>query len=435
MWGKIPYYYETDTDYRKPNDLSVTAVGQAIITDLNTAIGLLPATPRNGEVGRATSWTATAYKGRVQVYLGLWSDALTTLRAVQTSGVYALEASYDRVWTAFPQFANGKETIFAYLASVNDGEPNGQNGNWGETLNFPHGGSPFGCCGFHQPSQNLANFYATDAATGLPKAFTSPATWNNRDSVWVASITDTLDPRIDWTIGRDRVPYKDWGMHDTLWIRSRSYGGRYSPKKNAHEKSSGQQSQVGWNAAQLNSVHIHLYRYADMLLMLAEAEVEAGTIANAQAIVNQIRTRAGVTGQGCGAGSTNTALVARYPTCAGDDRIAVPLTDASIRWATYRVGLYTTPWPDVATAREAVRLERRLELGMEGQRFFDLRRYGEATATATINGYLTKELTRRTYKTAQAPYESRNNFYPIPQIEIDLSKVAGADRLTQNPGW
>lgn len=433
MWGNIPYYYETDTDYRKANDLGVAGVAAAILADLDAAIALLPAAPRNGQVGRATSWTAKAYKGRLQVYTQQYAAAITTLRDVVNSGPYLLETSFDHVWTGFQAFANGKETILAYEASANDGEPNGGNANYGERLNFPHSGSPFGCCGFHQPSQNLANFYVT-GANGLPKAFSDP-NWNTRDSTFVASVTDTLDPRMDWTIGRDNVPYKDWGLHTAGWIRAPSYGGRYSPKKNAHEKASGAASKVGWVPEQTNSVHIHVFRYADLLLLLAEAEVEQGTIAAAQAIVNQIRARAAVTAQGCGAGSTEATLVARYPACAGDDRLAVPINDASIGWATYRVGQYTTPWPDQATARTAVRYERRLELGMEGQRFFDLRRYGSATAQQVINDYLNVEKNRRTYKAVQLPYASRNDFFPIPIVQIDLSKVGGQDRLTQNPGW
>jgi starch-binding outer membrane protein, SusD/RagB family len=445
MWGKIPYYHEGDTDpatglaFVLPNDLTPDSVAGLISADLDSAFALLLDTPRNGEVGRATRWTAKAYKGRLQVYRGQYAAAIVTLDSVVASGRYALETSFDHVWTGFQSLKNGKETIWAYEASSNDGEPNGQNANWGETLNFPHSGSPFGCCGFHQPSQNLANVYAVDPVTGLPKAFADPA-WNNRDSTWVAAVTDTVDPRLDWTIGRDNVPYKDWGLHTAKWIRAPGYGGRYSPKKNAQENASGSQSQVGWNAAQLNSVHIHLFRYADLLLLLAEAEVEANGAAglvNARTIVNQIRTRAAQTAQGCGGGvdfKAESTLVARYPKCAGDTRLAVPLNDTSIVWATYKVGQYPA-FTTQAEARTAVRLERRLELGMEGQRFFDLRRYGLATATQVINDYLTEEKTRRTYKTAQIPFALKNMFFPIPPTQIDLSKVGGQNRLTQNPQW
>jgi len=446
MWGKIPYYHENDTDpitgraFVLANNLTPDSVAGLIMADLDTAIALLGDGPRNGDAGRASKWTARAYKGRVQVYRGQYAAAITTFNAVVASGKYGLEPSFDHVWTGFHGFANGPETIWAFEASSNDGEPNGQNANWGETLNFPHSGSPFGCCGFHQPSQNLANFYAVDGVTGLPKAYTSPATWNNRDSTWVAAVTDTVDPRLDWTIGRDNVPYKDWGLHRAGWIRAPAYGGRYSPKKNAHENASGSQSQVGWNSAQLNSVHVHLFRYADLLLLLAEAEIEANGapgLVNARTIVNQIRARAAVTAQGCGGGvdfKAESTLVARYPGCTGDTRLAVPINDASIAWATYEVGQYPA-FATQAEARNAVRIERRLELGMEGQRFFDLRRWGETFATTTINTYLTEESTRRSYKTAQLAFATRNMFFPIPPLQIDLSKVGTTSMLTQNFGW
>src|SRR2546430_6683180 len=450
MFGNVPYYHEHDTDpvtgraFVLPNNLGVDSVAKLIIADLDTAIALLGTTPRNGEAGRASLWTARAYKGRVQLYRGDFAGALATFDTITTSGPYALETSFDHVWTGFQGLKNGKETIFAYEASSNDGEPNGQNANWGETLNFPHSGSPFGCCGFHQPSQNLANVFAVDGATGLPKAFTDTAGWNSRDSTWVAAATDTVDPRLDWTIGRDKVPYKDWGLHTAKWIRAPGYGGRYSPEKNVQENASGSQSNVGWNAAQLNSVHMHLFRYADLLLLLAEAEVERGTLPNALAIVNQIRARAGQVAQGCGKGfdaKSDSVLKATYPACTtSNESIAVPLVHGATMdslqepWAVYRIGRYPA-FPDQATARNAVHLERRLELAMEGQRFFDLRRWGFATTSQTINRYLTVEKTRRSYKTAQIPYVSRNGYFPIPQIEVDLSKVGTKSMLTQNTGW
>jgi len=362
-------------------------------------------------------WTAKAYKGRVQVYAGQHAAALTTLRDVRANGPYALEASYDRVWTGFKDFENGKETILAYQASANDGEPSGNNANYGERLNFPHGGSTLeACCGFHQPSQNLVNFYSVDAA-GLPLALTD-ANWNARNANTTSAVLTPVDPRLDWTVGRDGVPYKDWGKHADGWIRAPAYGGPYSPKKNVHEKASGAASTVGWVPIQLNSVNMHIFRYADMLLLLAEAEVESGSLENARTIVNLVRARAAVTAQGPG---TDRAT------------IAVPINDPSITWATYRIGQYTTPWTSQADARTRVRHERRVELAMEGQRFFDLRRWG--IAEATLNTYLTAEKVRRLYLAAAEPFASRHRWYPIPAIQIELSKVNGAETLKQNPGW
>src|SRR6266513_2738313 len=379
MWGTIPYYYENDTtDFKKTNvGVNDTTL---ILADLDSAIALLRpagAVPRNGEKGRAT--------------------------------------------------------ILTYHASANDGEPDGNNANYGERLNFPHSDSPFGCCGFHQPSQNMLNSFVVDA-NGLPKAVTTP-TWNARNAFYVASINDTLDPRVDWAVGRDSVPFKDWGLHLPVWIRAPGYGGPYSPKKNVHEHSSGAESKVGLATGQLNSVHIHIYRYADLLLLLAEADVETNNLAAATALVNLVRARAGQTAQGCGSGVTakaETLLVAKYPGCATDTRMVVPINDTVIKWATYKVGQYP-PFPDQTYGRNAVRIERKIELAMEGQRFFDLRRWG--IADTTINNFVTVEKNRRSFLSAATPFAAKYRLYPIPSLQIELSKVGGASTLQQNPGW
>ena len=415
MWGNIPYFRETDTDFGKANSTKAD-VAKELVKDLDAAIALLPATPRNGDVARVTSWTARAFKGRVQMFDGQFPAALTTLREVRATGPYALEASYDRVWTGFKAFENGKETILAYQASANDGEPNGNNANFGERLTFPHSGSPFGCCGFHQPSQNLVNFFATDATTGLPASQTN-ASWNASSANFTAAARTPVDPRLDYTVGRDGVPYKDWGPHTADWIRSPAYGGTYSNKKNVHEKASGAVSTVGWNNTQLNSVNVHIFRYADLLLLLAEAEVEVGSLETARTIVNEIRARAGARVQGPGTDAST---------------IAVPINDPRVTWANYKIGLYTTPWASQTVARNAVRDERRLELAMEGTRFFDLRRWG--IAETVLNAYLAVEKTRRPQLGGAAAVTARFALFPIPDIQIQLSKAKGGG-MTQNPGW
>ena len=422
MWGNVPYYREDDSTFKKPN-LQAEAVVPEILTDLRDAEALLPKDgPRNGQKGRAYWWTARAYEGRVQVYAGDFAGGRTTLDEVRRLGPYALETSFDKVWTGYSDEANGKETIFAYQASANDGETNGNNANYGERLNFPHSGSPFGCCGFHQPSQNLVNYFRVDG-NGLPLALSDPS-WNSSSANFTAANLAPVDPRLDWTVGRDGVPYKDWGKHAAGWIRAPAYGGTYSPKKNAHEKTSGAESSVGWVPTQLNSVNIHVFRYADLLLLLAEAEIEAGDANAARDIVNEIRTRAGQKAQGPGldaAGAANRAL------------IAVPINDPSITWATYRIGTYTGAWAKDDAARARVRAERRLELAMEGQRFFDLRRWG--IAEQTLNDYLAVEQTRRVQLGSAEAFTQRHRYYPIPAIQIELSKANGQNTLVQNPGW
>lgn len=423
MWGNVPYLREDDTDLRKASETK-TAVAADILKDLDAAIAKLPATPRKGQVGRVTSWVAKAYKGKLQLYTGNYAGAITTLREVVNSGVYALQPSYDQVWTGFKQYENGKETIFAYQASANDGEPDGNNANYGERLNFPHSGSPFGCCGFHQPSQNMMNSFVVDAATGLPTIMTNPTTWNAFDGEYDAAKTATMtvDPRMDWTAGRDGVPFKDWGPHNETWIRNIPNGGPYSAKKNVHEKASGAQSSVGWVNTQLNSVNIHMLRYADVLLMLAEAEVEAGSLTNALALVNQVRARAAAKAQGPGTSTAN---------------IAVPINDPSITWAIYKVEPYPA-FPTQAYAREAVRTERKIELALEGHRFFDFKRWGilQSALNAYVNGVGGgAEKNRRSYLLTAAPVQAKHEQFPIPITQVQLSTVGTEVRVPQNPGW
>jgi hypothetical protein len=450
MWGNIPYYREDDADYRKPN-LTVAQVATELIKDLDSASKLLPASPRNGDKGRVTKWTALAYKGRVLMYSGQYAAAIPVFQSVVASGKYGLETSFDKVWTGFGSAQDGPETILAYQASANDGEPNGENANYGERLNFPYSGSHFGCCGFNQPTQNLVNFFKVDAA-GLPLALTSspgnnpydPAgTWNASNAILNASATAPVDPRIDWTVGRDQVPYKDWGVvNQATWVRDVSNGGPYVPKKNAHEKASGAESTTGWQPTQLNSVHIHLFRYADLLLMLAEADVETNDLAGATTIVNQIRTRASQKVQGCG----DASVAAIYASCVGHTELAVPMNSPTVSWAVYNIGMYPT-FTSQPYAREAVRTERRLELAMEGQRLYDLRRWGGAygapasTYTKTaINGFINgegggNEKSRRPFLGGADTYADRHLLFPIPDLQIQLSKVNGASTLKQNPGW
>lgn len=465
MWKNVPYYFENDTlDFKKTN-VGVDVIGN-IVRDLDTAEVLLGVTPFNGDAGRATQWTARAYKGRVYAYAAAdvpvyWDSAKAVLDSITTGtggSPYALETDFTHVWTAFTAFQNGPETILAFQASVRDGEPSGWNSNWGERLNFPHSGSHFGCCGFHQPSFNLVDFYQVDA-NGLPLALSDP-TWNSPTPTPQAQIpaSDTgqiwkglnfvggivmrpVDPRLDWTVGRDRTPYKDWGLPNRTWVRDASYSGPYSPKKNIQENAANGENNVGWQATQTNDVNMHIFRYADALLLLAEADVMTNNLEAARTIVNQIRARAGQVAQGCGQGfdaKTDSVLKVTYPACVSDSRLAVPLVQnatldsVSTPWAIYRIGLYPGPWTVQATALQAVKFERRLELAMEGQRFFDLRRWGDADTS--IANYIAVEKNRIPYLSGIS-FAARNQLYPIPAIQVELSKVGSTDMLVQNPGW
>ncbi|MEO0469059.1 MAG: RagB/SusD family nutrient uptake outer membrane protein [Bacteroidota bacterium] len=400
MWGDVPYYTENDEDFRKPSGVDPYPFLEA---DLNDAIAVLP--EDQAEVGRITQGAARAYLGKVLLYQGKFAEAKAQFDNVVNSGKYALQDCYKDIFTA--EGENGSEMIFSVQSSVNDGTGGGENGNFADRLNFPHGGSPFGCCGFHQPSQNLVNAHKVDA-NGLPLL----DSFNDAD---YDPATDVVDPRLDWTVGRDDVPYLDWGIHEPSWIRSRSWAGPYSPKKFAYNV--GEESSVGWSNRQLSPINVPLIRYSDVLLMLAECEVEVGSLERARELVNMIRMRAGNCAQGA------------------DGNPTTDLADAGITWATYAVGTYDEAWTDKDVAREAVRFERRLELALEGHRFFDLRRYGLDYASDILNTYVSEEVGKRSYLSAAATFESKHMLYPYPSQQVELSKIDGVEQLTQNPGW
>ena len=393
MWGNIPYLSGLDTAVSKMNNYKPI---EGIIADLKKAVNQLP--EDQAEVGRATRGAAIAYLGKVYLYNGKYHKAKEQFDAVVASGKYALQDCFHDIFTTDGE--NGAGMIFSIQASVNDGTAGSENGNFGDQLNFPDGDSPFGCCGFHQPSQNLVNAFRVDVQ-GLPML----DDFNNRNLL----VSDVVDPRIDWTIGRDGVPFLDWGPQDGSWIRSRSWSGPFSPKKFIYRK--GEQSTAAWSGTQLSPVNIPIFRYADVLLMLAECEVELGNLTKARELVNRIRLRAANCAQGPDGGETS-------------------LDDAGINWASYKIGIYNQAWTDQAFARKAVRMERRLELALEGHRFFDLRRWG--IAREVMNDYLETEKFQRSYLETASPFEEKHMLYPLPNQQLELS---GGWKLSQNPGW
>lgn len=396
VWKNIPYYFETDTDFRKPNDQPVLPL---IIKDLETAISKVPAD--RGAPGRVDKTVAQAYLGKAKLYAGDFAGAKTAFDAVINSGKYSLvDCFYDNFSVAGD---NNSESIFAVQTSVNDGDGDGSNSNFGERLALPHGSSPFGCCGFKNPTYDLAFAYKVDDK-GLPVSVEG-ATLKRL----TPDASERLDPRIDWTMGRTDIPYLDWGVQKDDWIRGAGYAGWYSPKKNAH--AAGDASLSGsWAGAQLSALNVELMRYSDLLLMAAEVEVEVGSLEKAREYVNMIRKRAGNCAQ-------------------GQNAIAVPIDSPEITWAKYSVGTYETPWTDKDAARKAVRLERRLELALEGHRIFDLQRWGNYAQD--MISYINRESKLISFFASGEKPTEKNIAYPLPSSEIDRSGGA----LKQNPGF
>ncbi len=409
MWGNVPYIDETVTEYRVGN---TTDAWPKINADFQFAVANLPTS--QAEVGRATKYSAQALYGKALMFQKKYADAKAQFDAVIAGGKHSLGAKFHENFNASTK--NGVESVFSVQFSVNDGTQ-GDNGNIGDVLAFTHNGGPGGCCGFHQPSQDLANSFRVDAK-GLPflETFYTPgAKGDLKNDQGISAegkftpTTDAIDPRLDWTVGRRGIPYLDWGPHPgTSWIRDQAYGGTYSPIKSAYYKASEgiTSSASGWTKG-YTANNFNIIRYGDMLLMAAEAEVEGGNLEAARKLVNQVRKRA----------ANPDGFVK------ADGKPA----------ANYKIGTYDDPWTNAETARTAVRYERRLELGCEGHRFFDLVRWG--VAERVKNAYFANESKQRTYLNGATFRTGQDEYYPIPRKALTLSAKEGAETLIQNPGY
>jgi len=431
IFGNIPYADETLTPENTDNTVDAWPKIEA---DLTAAIGGLPAT-WPGEPGRANVWAAKALLAKVYMFEHKYSDAYPILTDVMANGKTSGGAAYalnDHFYSNFnPAQKNSAESVFAAQTSVQDnssvdwgGDPNG---NYGDILNFPYTGGPGACCGFYNPSQSLANSFKTDGTTGLPLAdpYSGPAVSAESGTAY----SGTVDPRIDWTMGRPGIPYLDWGLHPgTAWIRNPTNDGNKSPIKNVYAASQKNLTDVGsayWGPTELVANNVNIIRFADVILWAAECEVEANDLTSAANHVNLIRNRMMAhpeawvkTGPGGNAGNYNAAS-AIYTSGANADN--------------YKIGLYPVPFASQDAGRTAVRTERQLELAMEGQRFFDLVRWG--TAATTINAFIEREKAARPLKANAVFTANKNEYMPIPQSEIDNLNSDGTQHLKQNQGY
>mgnify|MGYP000102733734 CR=1 FL=1 len=407
LWDNIPYITEDITDTRVTND---GPKWDQIESDFAAAVADLPVQPRNGQVGRANKMVATAYLGKIQLYQNKYSDALGNFNTVINSGTYALLDNYHENFRLSGN--NSVEAIFQIQASVNDGS-GGQNANSGDQLSHLQGGPGGGCCGFFQPSQNLVNNFKV--VDGLPMENFNAEDLKNDDGVLASEdftpTDEPVDPRLDRTVGRRGIPYLDWGVHPGIgWVRDQAYAGPYSQIKKlyyASESGTANDTQAGWHGAGLTAINHSIMRYADLLLMAAECEVETGSVDKAIEYVNMIRSRA------------------------ANEDFWVKDADGN-NAANYQISTYDSGMSQ-SDARDAVRTERRLELGMEGHRFFDLKRWG--VAQDVINTYLEEEQTKRTYLQG-AVFQDKHIRFPIPLAAIDQSADDdGNPTLVQNPGF
>ena len=403
MWVNVPYISDENYAASEFNQSNSGPIWSEIESDFSYAASNLPSS-RGGsysEPGRPVSTTAKAYLGKTLLYQGKWSAALDQLNAVINSGQYALNSDYFGNFRSDGE--NGPEMIFSIQFAADTGQS--FNGNRGGTLNYPIGPMTGGmCCGFYQPTQDLANAFQTDS-NGLPIS-----NWATSDIANDAGVdsgdaftphSGPLDPRIDFTVGRRGIDYNGYGPFtgkENIRASFTDISGPYASKKNMYTAGDDANKGTGGWGEQRSGINYHIIRYADVLLMAAEAAVETGQLEAARGMVNQVRTRA-----------KNS-----------------PKADSS---PNYSIGTYDAAWTDAAAARNAVRHERRLELGMEGHRLFDLRRWG--IMVETLNAYIANEgRTIPSFAARANSVSSKHNALPIPLDAIDSSQGA----LTQNPG-
>lgn len=384
-----------------------------IAEDFQFAIDNLPET--QPEVGRANKLAAKAYLAKVRLYQAYEQDenhqvininstrleeVVALASDVINSGRYSLQPDFAENFLY--GFDNGPESIFAAQFSIADGTTTGRV-SFVTGLNSPHGAPEYGCCGFHYASQNMVNAFKT-AENGLPMF----DTFNDEDMIAPEDFqTNGVDPRLDHTVGVPGHPFKynpDF-PYQASWARDPGVYGFFGNMKEQQLPDCSCFLKLGPFIG--TSVNIDFIRYADVLLMKAEALIELGRQDEALPLINQVRARA-------------KASTERLKNADGSNpsnyRIEEYIPGTNINWTQ-------------ENARKALQWERRLEFAMESPRFFDLVRWG--IAEETLNAYLAEEKTKRDYLSGAHFTAGRDEYLPIPQQEIDFTKGA----YEQNPGY
>jgi hypothetical protein len=431
MFKNIPYIDEKMFSLIDLESTKVPVDPQAwakIEGDLTAAAAVLP--DKQTQVGRPTKWAAKALLAKAKMFQG-WNistgaanatkltEAKAILEEIVNSGKYRLVDLYRDNHDASTR--NNAESIFEvqYASSSNSGAA----ANVGVELAHPYT-SPWGCCGFYQPSQNLVNAFKTENGLPMLETFNNSDVKNDQGLKLDAPFSPyegELDPRLDHTVGRRGILFIDYKIHNVDFIRDQTYAGPYSPKKHIPSKIF-----TGVNSSpSLTSNNYRILRYSMILLWLAECEVEIGSLEKARALVNQIRTRA--------ANPNGFVQKATQGAKRDDYTLVFDATGKPVPAANYKINTYNGSWTDKDLARKAVRFETRLEFAMEGHRFFDLQRWG--ISAEVLNKYNEVEATKRVYKKGANFVKGKHEFFPLPQEAIDRSEKNGKATLEQDPAY
>lgn len=423
--GFIPWIDETIIE-NNPLIHNDKDINTNIIADIDSAIANLPEI--QDFAGRANIWAAKTLKAKILMQQGDIVKAKPILKDIIENGQtsngkkYRLEDDLNANFDSFRD--NGTESIFAVQFS-ND---TNNNGNSGMSLCYPHGGSgsPGGCCGFYQPSNELANSFKVNNQ-GLPFLDQSyregeMVTIKNTSQETYAPISINtnvaVDPRLDFAIGRYGIPYKDWGVPKNNWIRDVNNGGFFLPKKHVYTKKeeesglAGGSISGGW--APGSSINLQYLSFRDVILLYAECLANDNQLPEAMEMVNKIRTRAGL--------DINIIKVNGVPA------------------ANYKIANYPTSheaYSNKEICIKAIRMERKLELAMEGQRWFDLARWGGKYMSNELSKYIAFEKKFISKFATASTLDTNKTMFPIPdrQIKTMGNDETGKPYLQQPTAW
>lgn len=415
LYKNIPFIMDANLKQEDYNTLSNTEFNndegwQQIINDVEYAYSVLPV--KQTDKGRPSKAAAAAFLTKAYLYKAYRQDdpssnQVTSINRedllkvieysnpdIYSAGGFDLEADFHNNFRPETQYENGVESIWAMQYSINDGTKNG-NLNWSYGLIVPNiPGVTDGGCDFYKPSQNLVNAYRTDA-DGHPFI----DTFNNKNY----DLTQDADPRLFLTVGLTGLPYEFNSKYmmdaSSTWSRSNGLYGYYVTLKQNVDPDCGYLVKGSWWGTPMNRI---VFRYADVLLERAEAYAQLNETGEAIKLVNEIRKRA----------KQSTGMIANYPSDYG----------VKFNISTYN-GSYSQE-----DALKIVKMERRLEMGMESERFFDLVRWGEAEKV--LNKYFAEETNNCSIYGDAHFTADKNEYLPIP-----FSQVAASDgHYTQNIG-
>lgn len=415
LYKNIPFIMDANLKQEDYNTLSNTEFTndegwQQIINDVEYAYSVLPV--KQTDKGRPSKAAAAAFLTKAYLYKAYHQDDAASNKVtsinredllkvieysnpdIYSAGGFDLEPDFHNNFRPETQYENGVESIWAMQYSINDGTKYG-NLNWSYGLIVPNiPGVTDGGCDFYKPSQNLVNAYRTDA-DGHPFI----DTFNNKDY----DLTQDADPRLFLTVGLTGLPYEFNSKYmmdaSATWSRSNGLYGYYVTLKQNVDPDCGYLVKGSWWGTPMNRI---VFRYADVLLERAEAYAQLNETGEAIKLVNEIRKRA----------KQSTGMIANYPSDYG----------VKFNISTYN-GTYSQE-----DALKIVKMERRLEMGMESERFFDLVRWGEAEKV--LNKYFAEETNNCSIYGDAHFTADKNEYLPIP-----FSQVAASDgHYTQNIG-